>query len=52
MNGIKPTFLRVFQMMSGLVDTRIGWSQDPIEILALIKRMRFSIKLVKYKNKS
>ena len=46
-NGIKPTFLRVFQMMSGLVSPKSLGLTDETEILKLIGKTKF---LFKYTN--
>ena len=50
-NGIKPTFLKVFQMMSGLVSPKSIGLTDRAEILKLIRRTDFLIKFAKINNR-
>ena len=46
-NGIKPTFLRIFQMMSGLVTPKSLGLTNQTEISKLIQRTRTLLKYVK-----
>ena len=45
-NGIKPTFLRVFQMMSGLVSPKSLGLTDEQQIRKLLKITKFLLKLI------
>ena len=47
LKGIKPTFLRVFQMMSGLVTPKGLGLTNQKEVLKLIERTRTLLKYVK-----
>ena len=49
-NGIKPTFLRVFQMMSGLVSPKSLGLTDEQQIRKLLKLTKVSIKFIKFNN--
>ena len=49
-NGIKPTFLRVFQMMSGLVSPKSLGLTDEQQIRRLLKSTKTSLKYVKINN--
>ena len=46
--GIEPTFLRIFQMMSGLVPPKAVGLTDKKEILWLIKRTKLVMKIAKF----
>ena len=50
-NGIKPTFLRVFQMMSGLVSPKSLDLTDEQQITKLLNRTKFSLKCARINNK-
>ena len=50
-NGIKPTFLRVFQMMSGLVSPKSLGLTDEQQIRKLLNRTKFLLKCTKINNK-
>ena len=45
-NGIKPTFLRVFQMMSGLVSPKSLGLTDQTEVARLLNRTRVLFKFL------
>ena len=49
-NGIKPTFLRVFQMMSGLVSPKSLGLTDEQQIRKLVKRTKFMLKCLHFNN--
>ena len=49
-NGIKPTFLRVFQMMSGLVPPKSLGLTDEREIIKLLKITRRLYSSIKFQN--
>ena len=49
-NGIKPTFLRIFQMMSGLVSPQSLGLTEEQEIRKLLKLTKVSIKFIKVNN--
>ena len=49
-NGIKPTFLRVFEMMSGLVSPKSIGLSDEKEILKLLRKTRLLFKYSKINN--
>ena len=50
-NGIKPTFLRVFQMMSGLVSPKSLGLTDEQQITKLLNRTKYLLKITRINNK-
>ena len=49
-NGIKPTFLRVFQMMSGLVSPKSLGLTDEQQIIKLLKLTKTLVKCLRFQN--
>jgi len=49
-NGVKPTFLRVFQMMSGSKTPKSVGLTNQTQIFALIRRTRILYKIIKLNN--
>ena len=50
-NDIKPTFLRVFQMMSGSITPRAVGLTNSEQILKLLKKTRILFKIIDFNNK-
>ena len=49
-HGIEPSFLKVFQMISGSVTpSSVGLNSD-VDIMALMKTLKFTVKLFKFNN--